>query len=135
MKQVTLLFTGHILTAALLAFGKSIGAQFRDAHLAEGTNEPCDFVAGHNIPESYAGVEVHPEWENFDEDFVAPVPKDPDAPNKDDDEEIEVTLEYLEKLTKKQMLELVDEEELDFTPEQKKNAANLLLALKEHYEV
>lgn len=141
MKTKTIVFTGHKCSAALLAFGKSIGAQFRNGHLAEDTKEPCDFVAGSPIPKSYSDIEIHPKWEDFDEDAPVKEPvlqggPDKDGPDKDDDlDEIDVTAEYLEKLTKKEMMELVDEEKLEFTSEQKKNATNLLAALKAHYEV
>lgn len=152
MKTKTIVFTGHKCSAALLAFGKSIGAQFRNGHLAEDTKEPCDFVAGSPIPKSYSDIEVHPDWEEFEETGAIkgkPGPEIegdgsgetlPPADNTekvdgDDVDEIEVTAEYLEKLTKKQMLELVEEEELEFTSDQKKNAASLLAALKAHYEV
>lgn len=146
MKTKTIVFTGHKCSADLLAFGKSIGAQFRNGHLAEDTKEPCDFVAGSPIPKSYSDVEVHPDWEEFEESGAIKVEGDgsgetlPPVSNTekvdgDGVEEIEVTAEYLEKLTKKQMLELVEEEELEFTSDQKKNAASLLAALKAHYEV
>lgn len=148
MKTKTIVFTGHKCSAALLAFGKSIGAQFRNGHLAEDTKEPCDFVAGSPIPKSYSDIEVHPDWEEFEETGVIkgkpgietegetlPPEDNTEKVDGDDVDEIEVTSEYLEKLTKKQMLELVEEEELEFTPDQKKNAASLLVALKDHYEV
>lgn len=138
MKTKTIVFTGHKCSAALLAFGKSIGAQFRNGHLAEDTKEPCDFVAGSPIPKSYSDIEIHPKWEDFDEDAPVKEPVLQGGPEKDgpdDLDEIEVTAEYLEKLTKKEMMELVDEEKLEFTSEQKKNATNLLAALKAHYEV
>jgi hypothetical protein len=144
MKVKTILFTGHKCSEALRAFGHSIGAQFRNGHLAEDTKEPCDFVCGAPIPKSYSEVDIHPKWEEFDED-ASVVSGDgsgktlPTASNTEkedgDDDEIDVTAEYLESLTKKEMMELVDEEKLEFTTEQKKNATNLLAALKAHYEV
>lgn len=135
----TIIFTGFTVSAALLAFGKSIGAQFRNGHLHEGKAEPCDYVAGYPIPEAYSGVEVHPNWEDFTDEVPQQLstqePPKVGGGSNTDGEEVEITSEYLDKLTKKQMVELVEEEELDFTQEQLKNAESLRAALKEHYEV
>jgi hypothetical protein len=143
MKKVTIVFTSHRMSEAIQEFGRSIeGVQFRNGFLAEGTKEPCDFVAGYPIPQSYSEVPRHPKWKSAEGDGSGAPDVDQDGkedgPGDDDqkdDDEIEVTAEYLESLNKKEMMELVDEEKLKFTPEQKKNATNLLAALKAHYEV
>lgn len=132
----TIVFTGFTVSAALLTFGKSIGAQFRNGHLHEGKAEPCDYVAGHPIPEAYSGVEVHPNWEDFADEVPQQLSsQEPPKPEESEEEEVEITSEYLDKLTKKKMLTLVEEEEIDFTDDQKKTAESLRTALKEHYEV
>lgn len=128
MKKITLVFTGEQVPAALIEFGKAIGAQFRNGNINEGEKEHCDYVCGDPIPESYQDVEIHPQWENFLEGNDIVLSSAPD-------EEVEVTAEYIDKLTKKQLLKLVEDEDLDFTAEQKKNVENLQKALKEHFEV
>lgn len=131
MKQVTIVFTGHKVSQELIDFGRGIGAQFRNGQLVEGL-EPCDFVAGEYIPDIYSEHKRHPRWAEFTGVEVAPVA---DHTAEDTDGEIELTAEYLEGLTKKQMLELVADEELELTSEQTKSAASLLEALKAIYEL
>lgn len=139
MKKTTIVFTGFTVSAALLAFGKSIGAQFRNGHLHEGKAEPCDFVAGSPIPEAYSDVEIHPLWADFTDEvpdqLASQEPPKVEDGSHTGGEEVEITAEYLDKLTKKQMVELIEEEELEFTSEQMKNAESIRAALKEHYEV
>ncbi len=149
MKKVTIVFVGHMLDPALLDFGQSVGAQYRNAHYVEGL-EPCDYVAGYPIPDIYKDHPLHPVWKPIEEsgdgselpglNFQGDAGQVLDAlnaqgPLDDGTEEIELTAEYLEGLTKKQMIELADEEELDLTADQKKTAASLLEALKTIYEL
>jgi hypothetical protein len=131
-KAKILLFTGHKVSDELMKWGRENNAQFRNVNYVEG-QEPCDLVAGPVIPAAHSGDKVHPDWEDKFEYLGEAIDGPRTASNELD--EVEITLEYLESLSKKQMLELVDDEELEFTNEQKKSAGNLLEALKAHYEV
>lgn len=154
-KKKVLFFTGRKSTAEELEFGKAIGAQFRAAHVAaEEKPEPADYVAGH-VPKNYADYPVYPKEaaemiagsaelvnggtpEGTDEEPTQSSSEDASAGDTDGEvgEEVEITLDILEKMGKEELQELADEyEDFNFSAQEKKSAPKMRTALADYLDI
>lgn len=135
-KAKILVFLAAAVEADLVNVGKMLQAQFRSFRHVGDEKEPCDFVMGNNIPEQYSEVpKLEPEtalvtvaeWQGSTPTAV--VEKD-----VSDGAEDEFDIEELEGLTKAELVQFAEDQEIELSSEDKKNKDNLLAAISDHFE-
>lgn len=135
MKKLILFFTdGNQATEQELEVGRSISAQFRNVKLVDPENlEKPVYVAGH-VPECYANVPVHPSAAEVtvlpdtgsDTPVEAQTPASDDSAGSDDDE---ITEESLEEMTKAELIDFAEANDIELDADDKKNKASLVAAV------
>lgn len=154
-KKKVIYFTGRKATQEELEFGKAIGAQFRASHIAaQHEPEPADYVAG-VIPKNYADYPVYPAEaaemiagsaalvnggtpEGTVEEPSQSSSEDASAGDTDGEvgEEVDITLDILEKMGKEELIELAEEyEDFNFSAQEKKSAPKMRTALADYLDI
>lgn len=154
-KKKVIYFTGRKATQEELEFGKAIGAQFRASHIAaQHAPEPADYVAG-LIPKNYEDYPVYPEEaaemiagsaalvnggtpEGTDEEPSQSSSEDASGGDTDGEvgEEVDITLDILEKMGKEELIELAEEyEDFNFSAQEKKSAPKMRTALADYLDI
>lgn len=151
IKVKTLMFVGMFPTPEEVQWGRSHAAQFRNYRLIdpEAPAEPCDYIAGSVVPQSYTDFEFHPEWpveglEGASSDLgggvAAPGPdKAPgganNGPGGAEDQVIpeEISLEWLKSAPVKLLVKLAREEEV--TIPKKAKPEQIVELLAQHFEL
>ncbi len=137
MKKLVLFFlNGSQATEEELEVGTSISAQFRNAKLVDPDNlEKPVYVAGH-VPACYSKVPVHPSAAEVTEvaDSGSDTQGEPETPASGTTEDVEITEEYLESLTKAELIELADENDIELSADDKKTKDNLVAAVFDGFQ-
>tara|TARA_R100000152_G_C6782307_1_gene219767 strand:- start:11087 stop:11566 length:480 start_codon:yes stop_codon:yes gene_type:complete len=154
-KKKVIYFTGRKTTQEELEFGKAIGAQFRASHIAaQSEPEQADYVAG-LIPENYEDYPVYPEEaaemiagssalvnggtpEGTSEEpsQSSSDGSSDDENDQDDGEEIEISLEVLEKMEKDELLDMGERlEDFEFSASAQKSAPKMRTALARYFDI